>query len=50
VPHFAVDLLGGGGKVPLLPEYVIERDGDVLVAKNYLGKKYRHPVFGFGII
>ena len=44
VPHFAVDLLGGGGKVPLLPEYVMERDGDVLVAKNYQGKKYRHPV------
>jgi len=44
VPHLAVDLLGGGGKVPLLPEYVMERDGDVLVAKNYLGKKYRHPV------
>ena len=44
VPHFAVDLLGGGGKIPLLPEYLMERDGDVLVAKNYLGKKYRHPV------
>ena len=44
VPHFAVDLLGGGGKVPLLPGYVMERDGDVLVAKNYLGKKYRHSV------
>jgi lysine 2,3-aminomutase len=44
VPHFAVDLLGGGGKIPLLPEYVTERDGDVLVLRNYLGKKYRHPV------
>ncbi len=44
VPHFAVDLLGGGGKIPLLPEYVVERDGDVLVLRNYLGKEYRHPV------
>jgi lysine 2,3-aminomutase len=44
VPHFAIDLLGGGGKVPLLPEYVVEKDGDVLVVKNYQGKKYRHPV------
>ena len=44
VPHFAVDLLGGGGKIPLIPEYVMERDGDLLVAKNYLGKKYRHPI------
>jgi lysine 2,3-aminomutase len=44
VPHFAVDLLGGGGKVPLLPEYVVERDSQVLVARNYAGKTYRHPV------
>ncbi len=44
VPHFAVDLLGGGGKVPLLPEYVVGRDGHVLVARNYAGKTYRHPV------
>ena len=44
LPHFAVDLLGGGGKVPLLPEYVMERDGDGLVFRNYLGEKYRHPV------
>ena len=44
VPHFAVDLLGGGGKIPLLPEYIMERDGDILVARNYLGEKYRHTV------
>jgi lysine 2,3-aminomutase len=44
VPHFAVDLLGGGGKVPLLPEYGVKRDGHVLVARNYAQKTYRHPV------
>ncbi|MCF8142962.1 MAG: KamA family radical SAM protein [Deltaproteobacteria bacterium] len=44
VPHFAVDLLGGGGKVPLLPEYVLQRDSHTLVARNYAGKTYRHPV------
>ena len=44
VPHFAVDLLGGGGKVPLLPEYVVQRDSHALVARNYAGKTYRHPV------
>ena len=44
VPHFALDLLGGGGKVPLLPQYVLERDGEALVARNYKGKRYRHPV------
>jgi lysine 2,3-aminomutase len=44
LPHFAVDLLGGGGKIPLLPEYVVKRDGRVLVARNYAGKTYHHPV------
>jgi len=44
VPHFAVDLLGGGGKVPLLPEYMVERGRHSLVARNYAGKTYRHPV------
>ncbi|MFO7600238.1 MAG: KamA family radical SAM protein [Candidatus Desulfacyla sp.] len=44
VPHFAVDLLGGGGKAPLLPEYVLQRDSHTLVARNYAGKIYRHPV------
>jgi len=43
VPHFAIDLLGGGGKVPLLPDYVTERDGDSLLVTNYRGKCYRHP-------
>ena len=44
VPTYVIDAPGGGGKIPLLPEYVMERDDDQLVARNYLGKKYRHPV------
>jgi len=44
VPHYAVDLLGGGGKIPLVPEYVVEKGGHVVVARNYAGKKYHHPV------
>ncbi len=44
VPHYAIDLLGGGGKVPLLPGYVISREGQTLVARNYNGKEFRHPV------
>ncbi|OQY45177.1 MAG: lysine 2,3-aminomutase [Desulfobacteraceae bacterium 4572_87] len=43
VPHFAIDLLGGGGKVPLLPNYLSERDGNSLRVTNYAGKSYRHP-------
>ena len=44
VPHFAVDLLGGGGKIPILPEYIMQVDGDNIRAKNYLGREYLHPV------
>ncbi len=44
VPHFAVDLPGGGGKVPLLPEYVMKTDEAGLLIKNYLGEEYRYPV------
>ena len=43
VPHFAIDLLGGGGKVPLLPEYFTGQGGDSLLVTNYAGEHYRHP-------
>ena len=36
VPTFAVDAPGGGGKIPLLPNY-IEHIGDQLVFQNYCG-------------
>ncbi|MBN1663840.1 MAG: KamA family radical SAM protein [Deltaproteobacteria bacterium] len=43
VPSYVIDAPGGGGKVPLLPEYVIGRDGDDLLLKNYEGHIYRYP-------
>ena len=43
VPHYVIDAPGGGGKIPLLPEYVIGRDGDDLLLKNYEGLIYRYP-------
>jgi len=36
-PYYLIDLPGGKGKVPVLPEYV-ERRGDVLLVRNYLGE------------
>jgi lysine 2,3-aminomutase len=41
VPHYVVDLPGGGGKTPLCPEYVQSRDGDDLIFKNYKGQLFR---------
>ncbi len=43
VPHLAVDLPGGGGKVTLQPEYVVERGGAQTMFRNYQGKSYAYP-------
>jgi lysine 2,3-aminomutase len=43
VPTYVIDAPGGGGKIPLQPEYVIGRDGDDLLLKNYEGHVYRYP-------
>ncbi len=38
IPTYAVDLPGGKGKVPLLPNYVISRQGDRFTFRNYKGE------------
>lgn len=43
VPQFVVDAPGGGGKIPLLPDYVAGRDGDDLLLTNFEGGVYRYP-------
>jgi lysine 2,3-aminomutase len=45
VPNFVVDLVQGGGKVPLQPNYVLSMNEDELLLKNYEGKlfRYRNP-------
>ena len=35
-----IDAPGGGGKIPLLPEYVEAMNEDGLVLRNYAGKTY----------
>jgi lysine 2,3-aminomutase len=43
VPTYVVDAPGGGGKIPLQPDYLVGRDGDALVLRNYEGKLFRYP-------
>ena len=38
-PTFAVDLINGLGKVPLLPQYLIEKKEDYYKFRNYEGKE-----------
>ncbi len=42
-PTYVIDAPGGGGKVVLTPDYVVGRDGDDIVLKNYAGEIYRYP-------
>ena len=42
VPHFVVDAPGGGGKIPVNPDYVVLRDGKRWVLRNYAGKEYEY--------
>jgi len=42
VPTYVIDAPGGGGKIPVGPEYVMGRDGSDIVMKNYKGMQYRY--------
>lgn len=43
VPTYVIDAPGGGGKIPLLPEYVIRHDGNHLILRNYQGRIFHYP-------
>jgi lysine 2,3-aminomutase len=43
VPSFVIDAPGGGGKIPLLPEYLVGREDQDLLLKNYADRIYRYP-------
>lgn len=43
IPHFVIDAPGGGGKIPLLPEYVVGKDENGYILVNYEGKTFRYP-------
>jgi lysine 2,3-aminomutase len=40
VPHVIIDIEGGGGKIPILPEYLEKVEGDRYHFRNYEGKKF----------
>ncbi|MBC8349656.1 MAG: KamA family radical SAM protein [Verrucomicrobia bacterium] len=46
VPQFVIDAPGGGGKVPINPDYVERISENEIVFKNFLGKTYRYPLIG----
>jgi lysine 2,3-aminomutase len=42
VPTYVIDAPGGGGKIPLVPDYVVGREGDDLILRNFEGSIYRY--------
>jgi lysine 2,3-aminomutase len=43
VPTYVIDAPGGGGKIPLIPDYVVGREGEDLLLTNFENGLYRYP-------
>jgi lysine 2,3-aminomutase len=43
VPQYVIDAPGGGGKVPVNPQYVLSRNADRVVLRNYEGRVFEYP-------
>ncbi len=43
VPYFVIDSPGGGGKIPLLPEYVVAKMEDRIILRNYKYDIFEYP-------
>jgi lysine 2,3-aminomutase len=43
VPNYVVDAPAGGGKIAMLPDAVIGREGNDLLLRNYKGDTCRYP-------
>jgi lysine 2,3-aminomutase len=43
VPQYVIDAPGGGGKVPINPEYVLSHNADRVVIRNFEGRIFEYP-------
>jgi len=43
VPQYVIDAPGGGGKVPINPDYVLSRNKDRVVIRNFEGRIFEYP-------
>jgi lysine 2,3-aminomutase len=43
IPYYVIDAPGGGGKIPLLPQYVLGRNGKDIMLRNYKYEIYTYP-------
>ncbi len=47
VPTYVVDAPGGGGKIPLSPQYILSASADTVIVRNFEGviSAYREPAY-----
>ena len=43
VPQYVIDAPGGGGKVPIVPQYILAHDRQRIIIRNYEGKVFEYP-------
>ena len=43
VPQYVIDAPGGGGKVPINPDYILKRDGERIIIRNFEGQVFEYP-------
>jgi len=43
IPQYVLDAPGGGGKIPLNPDYAVSRTKEKVVVRNYEGKQFAYP-------
>lgn len=44
VPQYVIDAPGGGGKIPVNPQYIKEIGQEEVVLRNFKGNEYRYPL------
>jgi len=42
IPHFVIDAPGGGGKIPIIPQYVVGKEGDDIILSNRDGNIFKY--------
>jgi lysine 2,3-aminomutase len=43
IPQYVIDGPGGGGKIPINPDYIKEITPEKVVLRNYEGKEFTYP-------
>jgi lysine 2,3-aminomutase len=44
IPQFVIDAPGGGGKIPINPDYIKKVTDDAIIMRNFNGDEYRYPL------